>query len=89
MAVQGIDEGAPLSAEPQLAESLTEALKSLKEGSGLLQEPIPPEGLSGMFAGLGIDDVRIFNATCIKQVFRKSSSFKYVHRNLEIIHFCQ
>lgn len=59
MAVQGIDETAQHSAEPQLAESLTEALKSLKEGSGLLQESIPPEGLSGMFAGLGLDDVRI------------------------------
>lgn len=59
MAVQGIDENAQHSAEPQLAESLTEALKSLKEGSGLLQESIPPEGLSGMFAGLGLDDVRI------------------------------
>lgn len=43
--------------EPQLADSLTEALKSLKEGSGLLQEPIPPEGLSGMFSGLNLDDV--------------------------------
>lgn len=59
MAAQGIDENVHRSAEPQLAETLTEALKSLKEGSGLLQESIPPEGLSGMFAGLGLDDVRI------------------------------
>lgn len=47
MAVQGLDENATFPSEPQLADSLTEALKSLKEGSGLLQEPIPPEGLSG------------------------------------------
>lgn len=57
LAVQGIDENAPVNAEPQLAESLTEALRSLREGSGLLQEPIPPEGLSGMFSGLNLDDV--------------------------------
>lgn len=57
LAVQGIDENAALQTEPQLADSLTEALKSLKEGSGLLQEPIPPEGLSGMFSGLNLDDV--------------------------------
>lgn len=57
MAVQGLDENAALPTEPQLADSLTEALKSLKEGSGLLQEPIPPEGLSGMFSGLNLDDV--------------------------------
>lgn len=56
-AVQGLDESAALPTEPQLADSLTEALKSLKEGSGLLQEPIPPEGLSGMFSGLNLDDV--------------------------------
>lgn len=56
-AVQGLDENAALPTEPQLADSLTEALKSLKEGSGLLQEPIPPEGLSGMFSGLNLDDV--------------------------------
>lgn len=55
-AVQGLDENAALPTEPQLADSLTEALKSLKEGSGLLQEPIPPEGLSGMFSGLNLDD---------------------------------
>lgn len=58
-AVQGIDETAPLPTEPQLADSLTEALKSLKEGSGLLQEPLPVEGLSGMFSGLNFDDVRL------------------------------
>lgn len=57
MAVQGLDENATLPTEPHLADSLTEALKSLKEGSGLLQEPIPPEGLSGMFSGLNLDDV--------------------------------
>lgn len=56
-AVQGLDENAQLPTEPQLADSLTEALKSLKEGSGLLQEPIPPEGLTGMFSGLNLDDV--------------------------------
>lgn len=59
MAVQGFDESATFPTEPQLADSLTEALKSLKEGSGLLQEPIPAEGLSGMFSGLNLDDVRI------------------------------
>lgn len=57
LAVHGLDENAALPTEPQLADSLTEALKSLKEGSGLLQEPIPPEGLSGMFSGLNLDDV--------------------------------
>lgn len=57
LAVQNVDEGATLHAEPQLADSLTEALKALKEGSGLLQEPIPPEGLSGMFSGLQLDEV--------------------------------
>lgn len=59
MAVQSVDEGATLNAEPQLADSLTEALKALKEGSGLLQEPIPPEGLSGMFSGLQLDEVSL------------------------------
>lgn len=59
LAVQGLDENAALPTEPQLADSLTEALKSLKEGSGLLQEPIPPEGLSGMFSGLNLDDVSL------------------------------
>lgn len=57
LAVHGLDENAAIPSEPQLADSLTEALKSLKEGSGLLQEPIPPEGLSGMFSGLNLDDV--------------------------------
>lgn len=28
----------------------------MKEGSGVLQEPIPPEGLSGLFAGLQLDE---------------------------------
>lgn len=59
LAVHGLDENAALPTEPQLADSLTEALKSLKEGSGLLQEPIPPEGLSGMFSGLNLDDVSL------------------------------
>lgn len=57
--MHGLDENAALPTEPQLADSLTEALKSLKEGSGLLQEPIPPEGLSGMFSGLNLDDVSL------------------------------
>lgn len=65
MAVQGLDENATLPTEPQLADSLTEALKSLKEGSGLLQEPIPPEGLSGMFSGLNLDDVGFENHSLI------------------------
>lgn len=59
LAAQNVTEGDANAAEPQLADSLTEALKSLKEGSGLLQEPIPPEGLSGMFQGLQLDEVRV------------------------------
>lgn len=73
-AVQGLDESAALPTEPQLADSLTEALKSLKEGSGLLQEPIPPEGLSGMFSGLNLDDVGLIY-------------FKYVKRSIFIHSF--
>jgi len=56
LAVQGVDKDASIPAEPQLADSLTEALKALKEGSGLLQEAIPPEGLAGMFSGLQLDE---------------------------------
>lgn len=57
--MHGFDETASLPTEPPLADSLTEALKSLKEGSGLLQEPLPADGLSGMFSGLNLDDVSI------------------------------
>lgn len=56
LAVQNVTDGGANAAEPQLADSLTEALKSLKEGSDILQEPIPPEGLSGMFQGLQLDE---------------------------------
>lgn len=59
LAVRGIDENAPISAEPQLADSLTEALRSLRDGSTMLQEPIAPEGLSGMFSGLNLDEVSL------------------------------
>lgn len=56
LAIQGIDETAPPQ-ENQITDSLTEALKALREGSGALQEPIVPDGLTGMFSGLGLDDV--------------------------------
>lgn len=75
MAVQGLDENASLPTEPQLADSLTEALKSLKEGSGLLQEPIPPEGLSGMFSGLNLDNVRMNINSLKKCVYLAESQF--------------
>lgn len=55
LAVRNVTEGT--STENNLSESLNEALKSLKENSGFLQEPIPPEGLAGMFQGLQLDDV--------------------------------
>lgn len=87
-AVQGIDETAPLPTEPQLADSLTEALKSLKEGSGLLQEPLPVEGLSGMFSGLNFDDVRsIFKYALNRACLRIQISLHFF-RKLERIHFC-
>lgn len=90
MAVQGLDENATFPSEPQLADSLTEALKSLKEGSGLLQEPIPPEGLSGMFSGLNLDDVSA-NLFSIERKHLKMFhfSFRVYHRNLVTIHSCQ
>lgn len=66
LAVQGMDNNAALTAEPHLADSLAEALKSLKEGSGILQEPIPPEELSGMFSGLNLDDVSV---QCLSAAF--------------------
>jgi len=55
MAIQGVDEGA-VPQETQFTDSLADALKALKEGSGALQEPVAPEGLSGMFAGLQFDE---------------------------------
>lgn len=60
LAIKGIDENAELPDEPHLAESLTEALKQLKEGSNLLEEQFQSDNLGGMFANMGLDDVSIW-----------------------------
>lgn len=60
LAVKELDENAVIPSETQLAESLTEALKSMKEGSGLLHEPVPADGLSGMFSAMNLDEVSVY-----------------------------
>lgn len=59
LAIKEIDENAALPDEPHLAESLTEALKQLKEGSNLLEEQFQTDNLSGMFSNMGLDDVSL------------------------------
>lgn len=62
LAVKEIDDTATMPDQPHLAESLTEALKQLKEGSNLLEEQFQGDDLGGMFSNLGLDDVcRQFN----------------------------
>lgn len=63
LAVKEIDDTATMPDQPHLAESLTEALKQLKEGSNLLEEQFQGDDLGGMFGNLGLDDV------CFKLLF--------------------
>lgn len=51
---QGLDAS---GVDPQYVDSITQAIKGLKEGSDNLTPSIPPEGMANMFAGLQLSEV--------------------------------
>lgn len=51
---QGLDATAE---NPQYVDSITQAIKGLKEGSENLTSAIPPDDVANMFAGLQMNDV--------------------------------
>lgn len=58
--------------EPQVIDSITQALKGLKEGSDNLRPMMGPDDMANMFNGLDMGDVNFL------KIFKKSEIKKFV-----------